>query len=73
MGFWPARSKDKLYKQWSEHNGLPFEAIPKKEEVKEPQVRVGDSERRRRILYILLGVVILLLCVGVIILLVQVI
>lgn len=72
MGFWPAKSRDKLYKQWSEHSGLPLEAIPKKEVVKETPARVEGSERRLRILYILVGVVILLLCVGVIILLVQV-
>jgi len=48
MGFWPGKSKDKLYRQWSEHSGLPAEAIPKKEVAKETPVRVGRDERRFR-------------------------
>ena len=77
MGFWPRR-KDKLYKQWSEHSGLPVEAIPKKEvapkreEVEERPVRAGRGEQRLPILYILLGVAILLVIVGVVILFMQV-
>ena len=78
MGFWSGRSKDKLYKQWSEHSGLPPEAIPKKEAVpkkevaKETPVREGGGGQRLYILYILLGVAILMLCAGVIILFMQV-
>ncbi len=78
MGFWPTRSKDKLYKQWSEYSGLPLEAIPKKEAApkrevaKETPVREGGGGQRLFILYILLGVAILMLCAGVIILLMQV-
>lgn len=78
MGFWPTRSKDKLYKQWSEHSGLPPEAIPKKEAApkkevaKETPVREGGGGQRLYILYILLGVAILMLCAGVIILFMQV-
>ena len=84
MGFWSGRSKDKLYKQWSEHSGLPPEAVPKKEAApkkgaapkeevaKETPVREGGGGQRLYILYILLGVAILMLCAGVIILLMQV-
>ena len=84
MGFWPTRSKDKLYKQWSEHSGLPLEAVPKKEAApkkgaapkeevaKETPVREGGGGQRLYILYILLGVAILMLCAGVVILLTQV-
>ena len=83
MGFWPTRSKDKLYKQWSEYSGLPYEAIPKKEvapkkeaaprkEVaREAPVREGGGGQRLYILYALLGVAILMLCAGIIILLMQ--
>ena len=78
MGFWPRSKQDKLYKQWAEHSGLPIEVapkketIPKKEVTKETPARVGGVERRRYILYILLGLAILLLCVGIIILFMQV-
>jgi hypothetical protein len=84
MGLWPTKGKDKLYKQWAEHSGLPPEAIPQREEAKEAPVRAGKDEqhfrvpaggggeRRLLILYILLGAAIMILCVGVIILLMQV-
>jgi len=78
MGFWSGRSKDKLYKQWSEYSGLPPEAVPKKEAApkkevaKETPVREGGGGQRLYILYILLGVAILMLCAGVIILLMKV-
>jgi hypothetical protein len=44
MGFWPAKDKDKLYKQWLEHSDLPPEAIPKKETSKEKPVRMEREE-----------------------------
>lgn len=46
MGFLFGKSKDKLYKQWSEHSGLPAEAIPKKEVAKETPVKSERIERR---------------------------
>jgi len=46
MGFLSGKSKDKLYKQWAEHNGLPTEAIPKKEVAKETPVKFERVERR---------------------------
>ena len=46
MGFWPTGKKDKLYKQWSEHSGLPVEAVPKKEVAKETPARVRGDEQR---------------------------
>lgn len=54
------------------------EAIPKKETIPQEEVtretpaRVGGVERRRYILYILLGLAILMLCAGIIILFMQV-
>jgi len=107
MGFWPAKDKDKLYKQWLEHSDLPPEAIPKKEVSKEKPMRVEREEQPRweekaprwekqaprwegkmprpgrpgglsgisqrlLILYILLGAAIIILCVGVVILVGQV-
>jgi hypothetical protein len=91
MGFGLTRGKDKLYKQWSEHSGLPVEAIPGRDEAKETPVKMGEGGQRPReggkipkeggpilggrkslyILYILLGVAIVVLCVGVAILLMQ--
>ena len=46
MRFLPGKSKDKLYKQWTEHSGLPTEAIPKKEVAKETPVKSERIERR---------------------------
>lgn len=38
------KGKDKLYKQWAEHSGLPTEAIPKKEVAKETPVKAVRDE-----------------------------
>jgi len=48
MGFFSGKGKDKLYKQWAEHSGLPPEAIPKKDEAKETPVKLDRIERRSR-------------------------
>jgi len=46
MGFLLGKGRDKLYKQWTEHSGLPAEAIPKKEVAKETPVKSERIERR---------------------------
>ena len=48
MGFFSGKGKDKLYKQWAEHSGLPPEAIPKKEEAKEIPVKFDRIEQHFR-------------------------
>lgn len=79
MGFWSRKSKEKLYKQWTEYSDLPPEAIPekratpKKEEDEEAPVRRGGGGQRLLLLYILLGVAIAILCAGIVILLTKVI
>ena len=71
MKFLRKRKEDKLYKQWVERGDLPPEAIPREETPKDVLVGRERGERGLRVLYILLGVSILILCVGVIILFTQ--
>lgn len=65
------RDKDKLYKQWVKHSDLPSEAIPQKESSEDVPVDRGRNKQGPHLLYILLGVGILILCVGLVLLLVQ--
>jgi len=64
MGFGQKRKQDKLYKQWIKHGDLSREVIPQKER---PQPAPVGRERNGRsfgLLYLLLGVSIIILCVG---------
>ena len=47
MRFWKRRREEKLYKQWSEHSGLPPEAIPRREVVGGGEVRWEERDRLR--------------------------
>jgi len=73
----PSRKKgeDKLYQQWVNHGDLPPEDIPQKEGPADMPVDKGKdrgkNEPSLRVLYILLGASILLLCAGLVLLLVQ--
>ena len=71
MKFRRKKGKDKLYEQWVKHGDLSPEAIPQKESP--PDVPVGreKNERGLPVVYILLGVSILILCIGLVLLLVQ--
>jgi len=66
------RRKGRLYQQWVEKAGLPPEAIPR-EEVPEDITteKVGRELLRLQILYILLGVSLVILCVGLTLLITQ--
>jgi len=68
MRFGQKRREDKLYKQWVEHDGLPSEAIPQKEVSGDMVVRGKKNLRHPYIMYILLGVSIVILCVGLVLL-----
>ena len=60
----------KLHRQWVERAGLPPDAIPR-EEVAEDMMPPEDKQQSRlNILSILLGVSLVILCVGLILLMV---
>jgi len=74
----PSRKKgeDKLYRQWVNHGDLSPEDIPQQEGPPEVvPVNKGKDRRKNepslRVLYILLGASVLLLCAGLVLLLVQ--
>ena len=76
MKFIRRTREEKLYKQWVKRGDLSPEAIPQKESPGD--VPVGREEKGRgengqslRMLYILLGVSILVFCIGLVLLLVQ--
>ena len=64
--------KSKLYKQWVEYAGLPGEEIPSK---KLPRRGILVREEKNKpsfgALYILLGITILILCVGMVLLILK--
>jgi hypothetical protein len=64
MRFGRKKKEEKLYQQWAKHSALPPEAIPQKEAPRDIPVREVKSKRRPPTLYILLGVGITVLCVG---------
>ena len=74
MKYLRRRREEKLYKQWGTYANLPPETIPQRESSKDIQDISVTEEKRGlspRVLYILLGVAILLLVIGIILLAVQ--
>ena len=69
----PSRRKreDKLYKQWVKHGDLPPEAIPQKESSGALRIGREKTKQGRRVLYILLGLGIFTLCIGLVLLVMQ--
>jgi hypothetical protein len=65
------KGEDKLYQQWVKHGDLSPEAVPQKESPADMPVDRGKNEPSLRVLYILLGASMLLLCTGLVLLLVQ--
>ena len=47
MKFLKRRRDEKLYKQWVQHNGLPLEAVPQREVIREGSVRGEGRDRLR--------------------------
>ena len=47
MRLWKRRREEKLYKQWAKHNGLPLEAIPRREVVEVRRIRGEERDRLR--------------------------
>lgn len=81
MIFGRRRREEKLFKQWAKHADLPPAAIPKKETYTDKGLRreavprketyAGKNGRPFDILYILLGVSLLILCVGIILIFIE--
>ena len=71
MKYFQRKKQEKLYEQWAEHSELPPEAIPSEESPKDVPVAKEKDRRSLRTLYILLGVFIIIVCVGLGLLLVQ--
>jgi len=72
------KKEEKLYQQWVEHDELPPEAIPKpenegSEDVLVSRDKVGKDRREQqlRILYILFGLGIIMICLGLVLIIIQ--
>ena len=71
MRFGSRKKEEKLYKQWAKYSGLPPEAIPQKEAQVDRDGRRVYSLQNLNALYILLGVFIVLFCIGLVVLIIQ--
>ena len=71
MKFVRKKRGDKLYKQWAKHGYLPPEAIPQKESSESIPAGKEKSKQGLRLLYILFGLGIFIVCVGLILLIIQ--
>ena len=71
LGYMKKRRRKRLYKQWIERADLPPEAMPKEEFAEEKISDVDKKQLYRRLLYILLGVFLVVLCIGLILLIVH--
>ena len=58
--------KSKLYKQWEEYASLPTEEIPPVKTPRGMPARGGGRKPFPNILYILLGAIVIILCIGLI-------
>ena len=72
MKFGRSRRESKLHEQWVKHAYLPSEPVPpKKKSIRVVLPTVEESKRVPLLLYILFGISIAVLCVGLILLLLQ--
>ena len=65
------RRKRRLYQQWVERADLAPEAVPTEEVVEDIIPKIDTKQLRLRILYILVGFSLGVLCMGLILLIVQ--
>ena len=75
LNYFPRRRKEKLYEQWVQRADLPPEAVPR-EKVAEDVTPKIEKERLRQptldvLLYVLLGVSMAVLCMGLVLLIMQ--
>jgi len=63
--------KNRLYKQWIEYAGLPQEEPPPARTPRNMPARGERNTQNAYILYVLFGVIILILCMGLVFLLLQ--
>jgi len=71
LGYMQRRRKKRLYKQWIERADLPPEAMPEEEFATEKIPEIDKKQLYKRLLYTLLGVFIVVLCIGIISLLIH--
>jgi len=64
MRFGRKKKEEKLYQQWAKYSDLPAEAVSQTEAPRDIVAMKKKKKLHPRILYILLGVGIALLCVG---------
>lgn len=70
LKYFKRRRMEKLHRQWVERAGLPSEAIPREEVAEDMMPPEDKPQSRLNILSILLGVSLVILCVGLIFLMV---
>ena len=66
-----SRRKARLYQQWVKRANLPPEAVPEEEFGQNIMPKIDKEQLRLRMLYILLGASLVILCVGLILLIVE--
>ena len=65
------RRKRRLYQQWIKRADLPTEAVPEEEFTQDITPKIGKEQLRPRLLYVLLGASLVMLCIGLISLIVH--
>lgn len=70
LKYFQRRKKKKLYRQWVERANLSPDAIPREEVAEDMIPQIDKQQSHLPILYILLGVAVVVLCVGLILLIV---
>ena len=64
LKYFQRKRKRKLLRQWVERAGLPPEAIPQEEVAEDMMPSEGKEQSRLNILSILLGISLVIVCVG---------
>ena len=70
LKYFQRRQKRKLYRQWVESSSLSPDAIPQEEVAEYMTPQIDKQQSRLKILSILLGISIVILCVGLVLLIV---
>lgn len=71
LKYFQGKRERELHQQWVERAGLPPEAIPQEEVAEDMMPQTDKEQSSLHILYILLGVSLIILCVGLILLMVH--
>ncbi len=71
LKYFQRRRKRKLYRQWVARSSLPPDAIPREKVAEDMVPQIDKQQSRLHTLYILLGIFLVILCVGLILLIVH--